>query len=91
LVVNGARLTIKEATVDKTGEVSQAKQNAPDDDSGKYCRVVPLAKFHKKIRAKPDDVRETGRVTHPNLSDCSLRSASLSQQLKKVRPSYTHI
>ncbi len=36
LVVNGARLTIKEATVDKTGEVSQAKQNAPNDDSGKY-------------------------------------------------------
>jgi hypothetical protein len=26
----------KEATVDKTGEVSQAKQNAPNDDSGKY-------------------------------------------------------
>jgi len=27
---------IKEATVDKTGEVSQANQNAPNDDSGRY-------------------------------------------------------
>ncbi|MGZ4928693.1 MAG: NAD(P)/FAD-dependent oxidoreductase [Halobacteriota archaeon] len=60
MIVTGVRLTIKEATVDKTGEVSQAKQNVLNEDSGKYCRVVPLAKFHKKIRAKPDDVRETG-------------------------------
>jgi hypothetical protein len=38
LVVNGARLTIKEATVDKTGEVSQTNQNAPNDDSGTYIK-----------------------------------------------------
>jgi len=60
LVLMRARLTIKEATVDKTGEVSQAKQMLQMMTVAVFVRSGSFGKFHKKIRAKPDDVRETG-------------------------------